>query len=243
MVAEGKAAADGGESDAAVAQNVDDGAEGAVEGGTVTDSATDDAVAAEGEPNSDTGADAERSGQRRRSVIRLLVLGAAAVVVATALVLWIVLRGDGPVSVAVPTVTSARAIAECTALTKDAPETVGGQARRSTSPASPLTAAWGDPAITLRCGVPEPSVLVPGSADYDPSAEEIYANGVAWLYNQTSSGYQFIAAQRAVFIEVDVPSAYQPETNAVIDLCATVIRAVPRSDGRPGPDTAPLPGS
>lgn len=224
-------AADG-ESDTAAAQGSDGGAEGASasESGAVAD----DATTTGSEPDRPDG-----SGTRRRGRFRLLVLGAAAVVVATAVVLWIVLRSNGPVAVAVPTVTSARAIAECTALTKDAPETVGGQARRSTSPASPLTAAWGDPAITLRCGVPEPSVLVPGSPDYDPSAEELYANGVAWLYEQTSSGYQFIAAQRAVFIEVDVPAAYQPETNAAIDLCATVVKAVPRDNGEPGPDPAP----
>jgi hypothetical protein len=220
-------AADGAESDTTGAQDVDDGAEGVIEGGA----ATDDVV--EAESGTDNGPRARRRG------FRLLVLGAAAIVAATALVLWFVLRSGGPVSVAVPTVTSARAIAECTALTKDAPHTVGGQSRRSTSPASPLTAAWGDPAITLRCGVPEPSVLTPGSPDYDPSADELYANGVAWLIEQTSSGYTFVAAQRALYIEVDVPSAYQPETDAVIDLSATVIKAVPRNDGQPGPDPAP----
>lgn len=191
--------------------------------------------AADGGSENDPGAS---SGTARRG-FRLLILGVAAAVAATAVVLWLVLRGGGPVPVAVPSVTSARAIAECTALTKDAPHTVGGQARRSTSPASPLTAAWGNPAITLRCGVPEPSVLVPGSPDYNPSADELYANGVAWLIDQTSSGYQFVAAQRAVFIEVDVPDAYQPETNAVIDLSATVIKAVPRDNGAPGPDVPP----
>ncbi|HEY3866709.1 MAG TPA: DUF3515 family protein [Actinocrinis sp.] len=233
--------ADGGESDTADAQDSDGGAgNGDVVGAAGSGAAADGAVTAE----SGLGVSDEPeagAGRRRRGLrFRLLVLGATAVVVATAVVLWVVLRTGGPVSVAVPTVTSARAIAECAALTKDAPDTVGGQTRRSTSPASPLTAAWGDPAITLRCGVPEPSVLVPGSPDYDPSAEEIYANGVAWLYSQTSSGYQFIAAQRAVFIEVDVPAAYQPETDAAIDLCATIIEAVPRDDGQPGPDPAPL---
>jgi len=140
----------------------------------------------------------------------------------------------------VPKPASAKAAEECAQLTKDAPATVGGQKRRSTSPSSPLTAAWGDPAITLRCGVPEPGILVPGNPGYDPEADEAYLNGVAWLIQQTASGYTFTAVQRAVFVEVDVPNAYTPQTNALIDLGSDLLTAIPRNDGKPGPDDLPL---
>jgi hypothetical protein len=36
------------------------------------------------------------------------------------------------------------------------PEQVEGQQRRDVEPAGPLAAAWGDPAIVLRCGVGPP---------------------------------------------------------------------------------------
>jgi hypothetical protein len=104
-----------------------------------------------------------------------------------------------------------------------------------------LTAAWGDPPITLRCGVPEPDVLRPGTKTYNPSADEAYVDGVAWLIEKVNDGYRFTAAQRAVYIELDVPSAYTPETNPLVDLASAVIKAVPRDDGTSGVDVAPLP--
>lgn len=135
---------------------------------------------------------------------------------------------------------SSGAAARCAALTRAAPQTVDGMGRRTTDPSSTLTAAWGDPAITLRCAVPKPSVLTPGSKNYDPSADVAYLNGVAWLIEKTGSGYTFTAYQRAVYVEVDVPVAYQPETNALVDLGQAVIDTIPRDDGTGGADPAPL---
>jgi Protein of unknown function (DUF3515) len=165
----------------------------------------------------------------------------AGVVAATGAAVWFLFSSTA-VAVTPPTPASRAAAASCAALDRLLPARVDGQTRRSVDPSSPLTAAWGDPGITLRCGVPEPTVLRPGSANYNPSADEIYADGVAWLIEQESSGYRFTAAQRSVYVEVDVPAAYQPETNALADLAAAVIAGVPRADGGSGPDTAPLAG-
>ena len=130
---------------------------------------------------------------------------------------------------------------KCAALTKAAPQTVANQSRRPTNPASTLTAAWGDPAIVLRCGVSEPTMLKPGSSNYNPGADATFLNGVSWLIEKTSTGYKFTAYQRAVYVEVDVPAAYQPETNALVDLSQAVIDTIPRNDGTSGADIAPLP--
>jgi len=156
---------------------------------------------------------------------------------------WLLFNSGNAVAVAAPTPTSSRAQSECAALTKALPQSVDNENRRGTSPSSPLTAAWGDPAITLRCGVPEPQILRPGSKTYDPTAEEGYFNGVAWLIEKTGDGYRFTAAQRAVYVEVDVPNAYSPQTSAVIDLSPAVIKAIPRNDGASGPDTSPAAGA
>ncbi len=179
-----------------------------------------------------------RADRRRATLLTGSALGLAAL---TGGAVWALFHSGNSISVAVPQVTSKAAQAQCAALTKAVPQTVDNESRRSTKPSSPLTAAWGDPAITLRCGVPEPQILRPGSKTYDPTADEAYLNGIAWLIEKTGGGYRFTAAQRAVYIEVDVPSAYTPETSPLIDLSASVLKAVPRNDGHPGDDIAPLP--
>ena len=150
----------------------------------------------------------------------LQAAAALGVVGLTAGAVWLLFNSGNAVAVAAPTPSSKDAAAECAALTKAVPQTVDNESRRGTDPSSPLTAAWGDPAITLRCAVPEPEILRPGSKTYNPTADEAYLNGVAWLIEKTSGGYRFTAAQRAVYIEVDVPNAYSPETSPLIDLSA-----------------------
>lgn len=178
-------------------------------------------------------------GGRNSSV--MLAAAAAAVVALTGGAIWLLFNSGNAVAVSVPGVASSSAQSDCAALNKALPQTVDNEGRRGTSPDSPLTAAWGDPPITLRCGVPEPEVLRPGSKTYNPSADEAYVDGVAWLIEKVTDGYRFTAAQRAVYIELDVPSAYNPETNALVDLASAVIKAVPRDTGGLGADVAPLP--
>ncbi|HEV2635197.1 MAG TPA: DUF3515 family protein [Actinocrinis sp.] len=172
--------------------------------------------------------------------------GAAGAAGLAGLAVWALFGSASAVAVSVPGPVPSVVAADCAKLTKALPQSLLGQRRTGTKPASAQTAAWQSngsnlPAITLRCGVPEPTMLVSGSKDYDPTSEESYINGVAWLMQQTSDGYRFTAAQRYIFIEVDVPSAYTVETMALPGLAQAVIDSVPRGDGTPGPDTAPLP--
>lgn len=181
--------------------------------------------------------------QYARLPVPIQAAAALGVTALTGGAVWLLFNSGNAVAVAAPTPTSSSAQSECAALTKALPQSVDNENRRGTSPSSPLTAAWGDPAITLRCGVPEPQILRPGSKTYDPTAEEGYFNGVAWLIEKTGDGYRFTAAQRAVYVEVDVPNAYSPQTSAVIDLSPAVIKAIPRNDGASGPDTSPAAGA
>lgn len=173
----------------------------------------------------------------------LLSAAALAVVALAAGVVWLLFNSGNAVAVDVPQAKSASAQNQCAKLTAAVPQTVDNVKRRGTAPDSPLTAAWGDPPITLRCGVPEPDMLRPGTKTYNPTADEAYINGVAWLIEKTGDGYRFTAAQRAVYVEVDVPSAYSPETNPLTDLSAAVVKAIPRDDGTSGVDVPPLPTS
>ena len=79
----------------------------------------------------------------------------------------------------------------CKVLADNLPDRVDGQDRRPTTPASPATAAWGDPPISLRCGVATP-------AGYSPDAQLVTINGVDWLPETLSNGVRFTSLGRTL---------------------------------------------
>lgn len=73
------------------------------------------------------------------------------------------------------------------------------------------TAAWGDPAIWVRCGVPAPAGFGTGLIEID---------GVAWFPVQLTNGYRFTANTGAGYVEVTVPGNYAPEADVLVGLAA-----------------------
>jgi hypothetical protein len=122
---------------------------------------------------------------------------------------------------------SGEAAESCRALHGRLPQRVDGQQRIALDPASEYTAAWGDPAIELRCGVPRPEKLSPGSEHYNPTADAAEVNGVSWLLEQRDDGWRFTTTGRTAFVEVTVPEDYAPEVEALPDLAGAVRKAVP----------------
>lgn len=177
---------------------------------------------------------------------RLRILIPAAGVVAASVggaCAWVLLSADRAVAVTVPRVT-AQTAQICATLARHLPATVQGQGRDRTSPDSPLAAAWGKSPIVLTCGVGTPAELTPGNKAYDPQAEAVYANGVSWLPVQQADGWEFFTIQRAVYVEVFVPSSYNlgdgnPGTDAATDLSPAVIAGTPTDEGKSGPDVSP----
>jgi hypothetical protein len=116
----------------------------------------------------------------------------------------------------------------CADLLGAVPEQLDGQDRRDTSPPTESTAAWGDPPITLRCGVEQP-------ARYDPTGEAVVVNDVEWYLEQGTGGtgpadaVVFTTLGRVARVELRVPSAYAPEVNPLVDLAAAVSANVPLS--------------
>ena len=100
------------------------------------------------------------------------------------------------------------------------PQTVVGVTSRTTDPPSALTAAWGDPAITLRCGVPRPAGL-------QPTSQLISIDDVDWFAEELTAGYRFTTVGRAAYVEVTVPDDYKPEAAPVTELSAVVADSVP----------------
>ncbi|MBF9067337.1 DUF3515 domain-containing protein [Streptacidiphilus fuscans] len=139
--------------------------------------------------------------------------------------------GGGSVPVSAPRTTGVVA-QDCTALSKTLPKTLMGLSRRDTSPASPNTAAWGDPAVTLRCGAGLPGIIDPASKDYDPEGENVsgaLVGSVCWVsvYNQSDRSFTFSAADQQAIVEVDVPSAYAGKQSPLTELSGIVAKASP----------------
>lgn len=106
------------------------------------------------------------------------------------------------------------------------PGEVEGQRRGTPAEETPYAAFWGDPPIVLRCGVPRPQVLTPGSDTYDPLSDAVVVNDVSWLLEEEPNGYRFTTTERVVYVEVVVPGAYAPEVGVLVDLAEAVATAV-----------------
>jgi hypothetical protein len=90
------------------------------------------------------------------------------------------------------------------------PGDVLGAKARATSPKSDMTAAWGDPAVILRCGVPTPVSLRQENPAYDPTQDAFGVNGVHWIVERLGAGkgVRFTTIHREVYVEVIVPASY-----------------------------------
>ncbi|WP_307843480.1 DUF3515 domain-containing protein [Streptomyces sp. B15] len=154
---------------------------------------------------------------------------AAAVGVPTVLALLVTagcsVTGDaGPT----PPSPSGGAAKVCRSLHDALPKQVDGQSRGEADPVSDYTAVWGDPAIELRCGVPEPAQLTPGDEEYNPTADAAEVNQVSWLMEKQDGGYRFTTTDRVAYVELTVPDDYKPEVEALADLSGAVKSAVPK---------------
>jgi len=109
--------------------------------------------------------------------------------------------GSGAAAVAGPVPPAAQATG-CATLVRTLPPTLAGAHRRRTDPASPYTAAYGSPAITLRCGVAVPP--------HDPAAYVEQVNGVDWLPVAVGSGARYVSWTARLVVEITVPPAYRP---------------------------------
>jgi hypothetical protein len=121
---------------------------------------------------------------------------------------------------------SAAAAAPCTKLLATLPEELDGLQPRIVHPKpdSVFVVAWGDPAIVLKCGMPRPAGLTPGSSAQLFSANG--ADGVYWLPVRQSSQTVWTTVDRVVYIQVTVPNSYSEPPLA--SLARAISAALPR---------------
>ncbi|MFN8169986.1 MAG: DUF3515 family protein [Candidatus Nanopelagicales bacterium] len=110
------------------------------------------------------------------------------------------------------------------------PALVLGHPTTATTPTSTNTQAWGDPAIVLRCGVGVPAALT-------PTSQLITVNGIDWLPEQLERGYLFTTVGRTPVVEVSVPDAYTPESDALVDL-SRAVSTLPVATPSPSPSSS-----
>jgi hypothetical protein len=103
----------------------------------------------------------------------------------------------------------------CAALLNDLPDVVGDAVRRDVKPEAIPAAAWGQPAIVLRCGVGMP-------AGYQLDAQLLDIDGIGWFAEEGTGGTFFTSTDRQVLVEVAIPEEYAPEGFILHDITPAV---------------------
>jgi hypothetical protein len=99
-----------------------------------------------------------------------------------------------------------------------------GVRRRSVTGDATRTAAWGDPPVTLRCGVALP----------DQSLEPIRIDGLNLVTTKSRGVVTWTTFDRAVNVAIDVPTAYEEQVYDVQPL-VPLLKKLPAPQPAPGP--------
>ena len=134
--------------------------------------------------------------------------------------------GSGSVAVDAPHLTGTPARA-CRRLVDALPSTVADQHRREAQTGEGYGAAFGDPPIVLRCGVPKP-------AGFDKFATCQVTDGVGWFIPESQITGQptdvtMTTVGRAEYVEVRLPRDYFPPAAAMVDLAPAIKKAIPET--------------
>ena len=114
---------------------------------------------------------------------------------------------------------SASTLVDCRALKGSLPEQItSGAHQRTAEPVSDTTAAWGDPAITLRCGVTK------GSPEDDPYT----FNDVHWAMHDTGASRTWTTTDRKVNIAVQIPDDYSSQAELLGGLARAITTTLKR---------------
>jgi hypothetical protein len=130
----------------------------------------------------------------------------------------------------------------CLALTSQLPGQVRNLPARKVSAGPEQNGAYGDPAITVQCGVTQPPMcetITPGQKGCVPlDADLLVMNGVCWWGDDGPATKLFTTMDREVAVQVGVPASYdQPAqwanefSDAVVETIKSKASAVPTGCG------------
>jgi hypothetical protein len=104
------------------------------------------------------------------------------------------------IRVAAPPALDAAGQKACQELISALPTTLGDLPARPVDSPSPYVVAWGEPAVTLRCGVTRPPAFI-------ATADVQQINGVSWFAERRGQTTAWTVVDRPVYVEVLVPAA------------------------------------
>jgi hypothetical protein len=133
-------------------------------------------------------------------------------------------RATGPVTMAAPPLDE-RAAVVCRALLSALPDRVRDLPRRPVTAGPEQNAAYGDPPITVACGVPAPAV---GRTDL-----LLGMDGVCWHPAETPDRTVWTTVDRQTPVRVTVPSVYAQPAQWANEFSAAVLAAVPSASAVP----------
>ncbi|MFK3980188.1 DUF3515 family protein [Micromonospora sp. NPDC050397] len=106
----------------------------------------------------------------------------------------------------------------CRALLSRLPATLRDLAQRPVSTSPEQNAAYGDPAVTVACGVPLPS--------FPPTDLVVVVNSVCWHAREETDKTVFVTVDREVPVQVTVPRAYEAAGQWLPPLADSVVESV-----------------
>lgn len=127
-----------------------------------------------------------------------------------------------------PPLSDPAVVVACSQLTAALPTEIDpGITRRPVTGDPARTAAWGDPPVTLECGVPAPERPDP----------PVVVNGVRWSIRDTGPGFRWTTSGRTVYVAVTIAKSYPNGAELVLPLSDPVTSALPVD-----PNASPEPG-
>jgi hypothetical protein len=142
-----------------------------------------------------------------------------------------------PVAMTAPRL-DARTSQVCLAVTSQLPSAVRDLPARKVSDGPEQNAAWGEPPITVACGVTQPTLCERadgGHAGCVPlDATMLKMNGVCWWGQDGPASDLFTTMDREVAVRVTVPSSYQQTAQWANEFSDAVVKTIKsRSSGVP----------
>nr|WP_091201820.1 DUF3515 family protein [Micromonospora narathiwatensis] len=147
-----------------------------------------------------------------------------------------------PVEMPVPHLAE-RPATVCRALVSQLPPSVRDLNQRPVTAGAEQNAAYGDPALTVACGVPPLTVCpspAPGASTEQPADGCIPAtgdvwrvNGVCWYTAQESDGAVLTAVDREVPVRVGLPKAYEQPLQWIAQISDAIVATVPSAKSAP----------
>lgn len=130
--------------------------------------------------------------------------------------------GSSPVAIQTPEGLPAADQQACEEFVAALPDTLAGEDKREIEPSDALGAAYGDPAITVSCGVPKP-------ADFNETSSCEVEDGVGWfvppeVFDNQSADVTMTAAGYRPVVQLRIPHTYRPDgpAAAIAELGADV---------------------